>query len=127
MWRYYRSSRSQMLFKIDLKNFTNFTEKYLCCTLFPVKFVKIFKNNFFSQNISGGCFWYYFEIINDYQYSGTFFFMELPYHMLLRKKNMYNNISQGYVNLTNIIQNSYNLLIIFWRLTAGSRQRLTLP
>ena len=36
---------------------------------------------------------YYFEIVNGYQYSCTSFFKELPWEMLFRKKNMYNNIN----------------------------------
>ena len=66
-----RSSRSQMLFKVDaLKNFANFTGKYLCWSLFLIKFIKkrlqlrYFPAKFmkflrkpFSQNTSGGFFW----------------------------------------------------------------------
>ena len=66
-----RSSRSQMLFKVDaLKNFANFTGKHLCWSLFLIKFIKTrlqlrhfpatfmkFLRKPFSQNTSGGFFW----------------------------------------------------------------------
>ena len=38
LFKLYRSSRSQMLFEIDvLKNFSNFTGKHLCWSLFLIK------------------------------------------------------------------------------------------
>ena len=68
-----RSSRLQMLFKTGaLKNFANFTGKYLCWSLFLIKlplqlyqkqtptqtfFCEIFKNTFFVKSTSGGCFY----------------------------------------------------------------------
>ena len=73
----FRSSRLQMFFEIGiLKNFTMFTGKHLCWSLFlkkvagPCNFIKkqtpkkvfsreyceIFKNSFFFYDTSGGCF-----------------------------------------------------------------------
>ena len=81
-----------------LKNFTNFTGKHLCWSLFLTKLqtfrpTTLLKRDFntgvflrnlwkflkhlFLQNASGACFWYYFGIINNCQYSCTFFFKEL--------------------------------------------------
>ena len=62
-----RSSRLQMFFKIGfLKNFSNFTGKHLRLFLIKVQLetstqvfscdCKIFKNTFFLQNTSRGCF-----------------------------------------------------------------------
>ena len=62
-----RSSRSQIFFKIDVKNFASFTKKHPCCSLFFIKLqpfrsedtptqalsreiCKIFKSTFFLQN-----------------------------------------------------------------------------
>ena len=49
---HFRSSRSQMFFKISvLKNFANFTRKHLCCSLFLLKLqaLRPFKNTFFTE------------------------------------------------------------------------------
>ena len=55
-----RSSRLQIFFKIGiLKNFTNFTGKYLCRSLFVAKLraLRPFLRWYFLENTSGGCFW----------------------------------------------------------------------
>ena len=64
-----RSSRSQLLFKIGFKYFTNFTRKDLCWSLFLIKetqtrvisceICKFFKNTFFSERL----FWLLVESI----------------------------------------------------------------
>ena len=64
--RHYRSSFSQIFFKIDvLKNFANLTAKHQCWSLtcnfiknrcFPVKFANFLRTPFLP-NTSAGCFW----------------------------------------------------------------------
>ena len=55
-----RSSRLQIFFKIGvLKNFSNFTGKHLCRSLFVVKLrpLRPFLRRYFLENTSSGCFW----------------------------------------------------------------------
>ena len=62
MSRKFRSSRSQMFFKIGVVKYSaSFTGKHLCCSFFLIKklftceICKIFTNTLL-QNTSGGCF-----------------------------------------------------------------------
>ena len=62
---YFRTSRSQLLFKISvLKNFANLTGKHLCWSLFLLKLQKTLTHTFsckiceLFKNTSDGCFWY---------------------------------------------------------------------
>ena len=55
----YRSSRSQMFFQIDVfKNFTNFTEKHRCWSLFLIKLQTC---NFIKNRLQHRCFSVTFE------------------------------------------------------------------
>ena len=59
----FRSSRSQMFFKITVvEKFSSFTEKHLCWILwqrcFPVKFAKILRTSFFTEHLG----WLFREI-----------------------------------------------------------------
>ena len=39
-----------------------FIKKETLAQVFPCEFYGIFKNTFFSQNISGGCFWRWYQM-----------------------------------------------------------------
>ena len=56
-WSWFRSSRSQMFFKIGvLENCAIFTRKHLCWSLFLIKFSKKFIKNFIKKRLQHRCF-----------------------------------------------------------------------
>ena len=76
----------------------NFIKKRLHHKNFPMKSVKFLRTRFFTEHLRW-LFWYYFEIIKDYQLHLHFLFQRIAVAKSLRKKNKYINIShQRYGN-----------------------------